>query len=131
MRGRRDDAGASVRPVAEHRITVTVRGEDLVDVLDALCVLEECEVGELATKVLVERLLRVQAEDPDVQELVRARRRRRRRRWLHVVEPAEGGWMGVDEVAPVPMGHPRGRVRSATMESRSRSLPGPKLVEEG
>jgi len=77
-----------MRPDAQHRVTVTVCGEDLVDVLDALCLLEECEAGELATKVLVERLLRAQAENRDVQKLVRARRRRRRR-WLHVVEPAE------------------------------------------
>ena len=45
---------------------------------------------ELANQALVERLLRALAEDPEVQELVRARRRRRRRRWLHLVERASG-----------------------------------------
>ena len=90
MRERRDQDGAAVRPESQHRVTVTVRGDDLVDVLDALCLLEGCEPGELATQALVERLLRAQAEDPEVQELVRTRRRRRRRRWLHLVERASG-----------------------------------------
>ena len=91
-------------------------GDDLVDVLDAMCLLEGC--GELATEIVVGRLLQAQAEDPDVQELVRARRRRRR--WLHLVQPAEGA----EKPGAVPAIRTDGDVRSAAVET-------PESVEEG
>ena len=72
----------------------------MTDVLDAMCAVKGCDVGELATKIVVGGLLQVQAEDPDVDELVGARRRRR---WLQ----------------PVPSIGTDGGVRSATMETDS------------
>lgn len=105
----------SPRPQAQHRVTVTVCGGDLVD---AMCLLEGCDAGELATEIVVTRLLQAQVEDPDVQELVRARRRRRR--WLHLVESGEGG----EEPGAVPTIGTDGRVRSAAVESAE-------SVEEG
>lgn len=73
---------------ARHRITATIYGDDLVN---ALCALEGCSAAEQATAVLVEWLGRAQAEDPDVQALVRARRRRRSRPRLRLLQAVNGG----------------------------------------
>jgi hypothetical protein len=73
-----------------HRITVVLRGDDLVDALDALATLTGRRADEVVAE-MVETELRRLNRDPDV-DLVRARRRRRfGRARLHLVDELRDG----------------------------------------
>ncbi|MFP5319494.1 MAG: helix-turn-helix domain-containing protein [Acidimicrobiia bacterium] len=77
---------AGRRAQAEHRLTVTLRG-DHVDVLDAVALAEECTAAEAAAELLA-GALDLARRDSEVQQLLRARRRRQRRHGLQVVGSA-------------------------------------------
>lgn len=77
---------------ARHRVTVELRGDELVDVLDAVAALSGCSPREAAAELLEAELHRAR-RDPDVAQLVRARRRRRARRGLRLAWRAD-----VDEI---------------------------------
>lgn len=62
---------------ARHRLTVTVL-DDLVDVLDAIAVLAGRPPADVVAELVVEGLRQAEL-DPDVHDLVSARRRRRLR----------------------------------------------------
>ena len=79
------ESGVTGSAEARHRITVVLRGDELVDVLDALAALRRRPPHEVVGE-LVEAQLRLAGQDPDIDRLVRARRRRRaRRRGLRLV----------------------------------------------
>lgn len=101
-------------------MTVTVRG-GLVDVLDALCMLEGCDAGEFATEVLLKRLRRVQDEDPDV------RGARSRPAPATSVAPSRraGALMSPAEAERVPTGNAVGGLRSAAVECAIHRCPVP------
>ena len=63
---------------AEHRLTITLYGDD-VDVLDAIALADGCSAQDAAAALLVAALDRGRQE-PEIQQLLRARRRRALRR---------------------------------------------------
>jgi transcriptional regulator with XRE-family HTH domain len=79
----------SRRPRAEHRLAITLHG-DHVDVLDAVALAEGRPAGDAAAALLAGALEQA-AQEPEIHELLRARRRRARRGRLQLVAAPDAG----------------------------------------